>query len=185
MGGSPALISWSYDITARKLADLTPYRADGSLAPPDPSAFDTIKRHFMAFTQTYWFAEITPQEQGIELYDLYRRHLRLQAHYDANRQAIQDIVEHIDTRQSERLNRIAQLFAVFGIALAILSLAVGLLGINTFQLEDNHATPIHLPHWVLDFINEGLVANVHLLTSSALILALAGTCIIFKRCIGR
>lgn len=172
-------------VTARKLADLTPYKNDGALSPLDPESFDQIKRHFMAFTQTYWFEEITPQEQGIELYDMFKRHLRLQAHYEANRQAIQDIVEHIDTRQSERLNRIAQLFAVFGIALAILSLAVGLLGINTFQLEDNHATPIHLPHWVLDFINEGLVANVHLLTSSALILALAGTCIIFKRCIGR
>lgn len=170
-------------VTARKLADLTPYQADGRLAPPQPDDFDAIKRHFMAFTQTYWFDEITPQEQGIELFDLFRRHLRLQAHYDANRQAIQDIVEYIDTQQSEKLNRIAQVFAVFGIALAILSLVVGLLGINTFQLEDNHATPIHLPHWVLDFINEGLVANVHWLTGFTLLLALTGTYLIFKHCI--
>ena len=91
-------------------------------------------------------------------------------------------MEYIDTRQSEKLNSIAQGFAAVGIALAILSLAIGLLGINTFKLEDNHVTPIHLPHWVLDFINEGLVANVHGLTAFALICALFGGGLLFKRC---
>jgi hypothetical protein len=59
-------------VTARKLADLTPYKNDGALSPLDPESFDQIKRHFMAFTQTYWFEEITPQEQGIELYDMFK-----------------------------------------------------------------------------------------------------------------
>lgn len=177
-------------VTARKLADLTPYRADGSLAPPDPSAFDTIKRHFMAFTQTYWFDEITPQEQGIELYGLYRRHLRLQAHYDANRQAIQDIVEYIDTQEAGRLataahhfNWIAMIFAFASTVLAILGLAASVLGMNTFDVTKE--APVAIPPEVLQWINANLVSNIRPLTFAgigvSMLIFSVGACLIYRK----
>lgn len=184
-------------VTARKLADLTPYRADGGLAPPDPSKFDTLKRHFMAFTQTYWFDEITPQEQGIELYDLYRRHLRLQAHYDANRQAIQDIVEYIDTQEAGRLaqeggrlataahhfNWIAMIFAFASTVLAILGLAASVLGMNTFDLTEK--PPVAIPSEVLQWINANLVSNIRSLTFAgigvSMLIFIVGACLIYRK----
>ena len=164
-------------VTARKLADLTPFK-NGQLTPLDPQSFAQIKRHFMAFTQTYWFEEITPQQQGIELYDMYRRHLRLQAHYDANRQAIQDIVEHVDMEENSQLSKaahhfnwIAMVFAFVSTVLAILSLSASLLGMNTFDI--NPKPTVEIAPEVLRWVNINLVSGIHQVTFTALGIASA------------
>ncbi|MFA6203148.1 MAG: hypothetical protein WC710_08150 [Gallionella sp.] len=116
-------------VTSRKLADLTPYAKDGQLGELSLEKFKALKHNFIAFTQTYWFDEITPQEQGVELFATWRRELNLQSLYDETRQEIQDVVEYADYLQSSkqsksahRLNLYASIFAVISLVLGYISM---------------------------------------------------------------
>ncbi|MCK6391259.1 MAG: hypothetical protein L6Q40_09625, partial [Azonexus sp.] len=124
-------------VASRRLADLSPYDTDGRPAELDAKTFEQIEANFIAFTQTYWFDAITPQEQGIELFDMWRRELRLPQMYQGFRQELQDIVAYINareeqqqTRSAQRLNKWALGFALFGTVLAVLSLLAGVMGMN-------------------------------------------------------
>ena len=124
-------------VASRRLADLSPYGKDGKPQDLDPEAFESIEANFIAFTQTYWFDEITPQEQGIELFDMWRRELRLPQLYQEHRQELQDIVAFINGREAAKqtkaatnLNHYALAFALISIGLAFLGLLTGIIGMN-------------------------------------------------------
>lgn len=106
---------------SRRLAELTSYDKTGVPGPLDEAAFSKLDAQFIAFTQTYWFDEVSPQEQGIELFDMWRRKLRLQPMYDEVRQEIRDIFNAINASHSLKLNKYAAIFAVTSIILAFAS----------------------------------------------------------------
>ena len=122
-------------VTASKLTDLSVYDNQGKPNNFDAEKFQKIKQHFIAFTQTYWFAEITPQEQGIELFEMWRSELKLQAMYDETRQQVHDIVEFINTSEAIKLNKIILFVTTCGILLAIAGLGAAFLGMNIFNSE--------------------------------------------------
>ena len=127
-------------VTTRRLADLSPYK-DRKPSTLDAKKFQALKAGFIAFTQTYWFEEVTPQEQGIELFEMWRTRLRLQSSYDEMRQELQDIVQFVDSRENQnqtseahRLNILVVIVAIFGLAIAVAGLASSILGMNTFDM---------------------------------------------------
>lgn len=108
----------------------------------DTEKLQSIKKDFVSFTQQYWFEEITPQEQGIELFDMTSRELRLKQHYDATRQQMQDIVEYIEAENARRLNDTAHnltsygfWIAVFGLLLSAFGVIVGIFGVNGVEFK--------------------------------------------------
>lgn len=129
-------------VASRRLADLSPYDKKGIPQQPDAEEFRKLEAHFIAFTQTYWFNEITPQEQGVELFDMWRRELRLPELYQEHRQELQDIVASIQMREeaeqtkaANKLNRYALVFALASLWLTCLGVLTGVMGMN--QLEEN------------------------------------------------
>lgn len=134
-------------VASRRLADLSPYDEKGQ-PKLNSKDFELMEAHFIAFTQTYWFDEITPQEQGVELFDMWRRELRLPEMYQQHRQELQDIVAFINgqeearqTKAATNLNHYAFFFALISIGLAFLGLLTGILGMNelpekTSELKD-------------------------------------------------
>lgn len=112
-------------------------------APIDPEETGRAYDAFIWFTQWYWFDEITPQEQGQELFAMWRRELRLQELFDEVRQELGDIVDLQNAnkqvelaRRSTELTRIALPFAVVSLGIALLSLAAGWLGMNVIDDRD-------------------------------------------------
>ncbi len=119
-------------VAARRLADLSAYDKNGAPKEWETEKFQKLQDQFIAFTQTYWFDEVTPQEQGIELFQMWRRELRLQAIYDETRQEVQDIVESLNSKQATELNRSASRVTWGGLIIGLVGVTVGLLGMNTF-----------------------------------------------------
>ncbi len=143
-------------VTASKLTDLSVYDEKGKPNKFDARKFEEIKQHFIAFTQTYWFAEVTPQAQGIELFEMWRRELRLQTIYDETRQQVHDIVEFTDSREAIKLNEIISFLTFWGILLSIIGLGAGILGMNTFKsYGDDKILDVR---W-LNNLNEYIVSN--------------------------
>lgn len=107
----------------------------------EPAEIDAEKvrrfyRHFLKFTHRLWFDEVSPQEQGRELFDMWRKELRIQELYDEVRQELQDLLEYVDTcearaqtEQASRLTRIATTLGTFGLAFSFL-------GMNFFEGKD-------------------------------------------------
>ena len=108
-------------------------------APISPQDTRRAYASFIAFTQWYWFDEISPQEQGQQLFDMWRRELRLVELFNETRQELRDLVEAQNAEQqldqSEatiQLTRVATVFATLSVFIALLSFGAGWLGMNVF-----------------------------------------------------
>lgn len=98
---------------------------------------ETFYAHFVRFTQRLWHDEVTPQIQGMELFDQWRKHLRLQPLYDEVRQELQDMKAWVDQRQSGRLSeevawltKIAMVIGGLTLLFSILALWVAVFGLG-------------------------------------------------------
>ena len=103
----------------------------------DEKKLQQCQKHFIDFTQTYWFSEITNQEQGLELYAIWRRELRLDIIYKEVRDQLQDVMTQVQAQQSDELNRNIMFLTFASIFLTIISISLGLLGINTFTISQD------------------------------------------------
>ena len=65
---------------------------------------DTYRR-FIAFTQVYWFDEVSPQQQGRELFERWRDQLRTQALFDEVRQELRDLTDLHDVEEQGEQTR--------------------------------------------------------------------------------
>lgn len=113
-------------------------RENGSVCLPDTSKVKEFYEHFISFTQTYWFDEITPQEQGRELFQMWRTHLRLQEQYDEIRQELKDLVDYTELKASKLLNDKLKDVAIAGLIIAFVALLIGLasLGAGIFGMNE-------------------------------------------------
>ena len=139
---------------ANKLTDLAPYE-QGKPTKIDMKDFQNLKLDLIAFTQTYWFSEISPQEQGIELFEMWRKKLRLQIIHEDIRQQINDIVEYNNTEATSKINNQIELLTRCAIFLAIAGLTAGILGMNTFQITGENPLNIfgiNAINWIVSHI---------------------------------
>ena len=104
---------------------------------PDPEEVRNFYKQFVEFTQTYWFDEVTPQEQGQQIFAQWQLHLRTLAVYNEVRQELRDLAEHSELQasrkeleQSKQLNETVGRLGIFSLALAALGVAAGILGMN-------------------------------------------------------
>lgn len=88
---------------------------------------------FVEFTQNYWFDEISPQQQGVELFDMWRKHLNTQKLYDEIHQELKDLVDYSELRATEELNDILTFLTVAGIIFAIVSLYIAV-----YSMEESY-----------------------------------------------
>lgn len=117
---------------------------DQAIKMPDAKDVQKFYDDFVEFTQVFWFDEISPQEQGREIFQKWREKLRIEELYCDVRQQLQDLVEYVEllnarklSHASLRLNSIVFIFAVFSLAISILTLIAGLYGMNNFSFNDD------------------------------------------------
>jgi len=112
-----ALLSASLKLT--EMVDRSP--DGGRIQLPPPAKVREFYEQFVEFTQRFWFDEISPQEQGRELFAMWHRNLGTKRLYDEVRQELLDLVQYTELRASTRLNRLVARFGV-------LSLLIGVVG---------------------------------------------------------
>ncbi len=81
---------------------------------------------YIKYTNRIYFREVTPQEQGIELYDLLQQQMHIKEDLELLGKEIQELNTYVETYEQSYLNKLATFFLPFG-------LFAGLLGINTIN----------------------------------------------------
>jgi len=115
-----------------------------------------LYHRFIEFTQVFWFDEISPQEQGRELFAVWRRELRTQELFDEVRQELRDMTDlqhtqlQIDqVQEATWLSEIALPFVVVTVAASLVSMLAAFLGMNTLDFETDKSVSICTP-WLSD-----------------------------------
>ena len=98
---------------------------DNNLFGKNVSEISILYRQYIKFVNRIFFREITPQEQGIELYDKLQEHMRIREEVKDLDQQINELNTYAETQQQNRLTLIASWFAVP-------SLLATIIGLNPF-----------------------------------------------------
>jgi len=77
-----------------------------------------LQGDFIKFVNQYWFAEVTPQEQGIEMYNKWREIMSLDGLYENTSRAISDMTEYIDNEVEKDSKRLLDTITRIGLPIA-------------------------------------------------------------------
>ncbi len=124
-----------------RLAYLAERNPDGARKPISSEKVDALYAEFLEFTQVYWFDEVSPQEQGVELFAMWQDKLRTRLLYAEVRQELQDLVGYANTRAATKLNQSVASYTPLAIGLSTTAAVAALGAINPEKL---------LWPWVLD-----------------------------------
>lgn len=116
---------------AQQLSDIAGRdRRSGQLTLPPQREIEDIYLQFIEFTQTGWFDEVTPQEQGQQLFAMWQRELGTARLYEQMRQSLRDLYDYSELRSDRELNQSVAWFGLIALALSILAVVTGLYGMN-------------------------------------------------------
>lgn len=110
-----------------------------------------LSEEYIRFVNRVYFREITPQEQGIELYDLLHKHMRIEAHIkklELEFVELNQLSEIIKTKENTRRNKLLQQLGAFFAVPAFILAFTNHEKIKT--LEPIKCNPGWLP-WVPEF----------------------------------
>lgn len=171
-------------------------RFRASTAPPTPEEREGTRNDladlhlkFVTFAQKYWFDEISPQEQAIQLFGMWRSELRLQELYDELREELTDMIAIDSAAKQNEINEQATRLATRGIPIAattlivsFLALLAGIFGMNTLDATSIQAVfEAGIVTSIQALFEPGTVTIAHksLIASLALALAVAMAAILF------
>lgn len=103
----------------------------------------SLYKQYIWFVNKIYFREVTAQEQGIELYDLLQRSMRLDGHIKDLDGEIQELHQYVLIREDERRNRSLALLTSLGAFFVIPSFVVGYMGMNIIQAENGKPAGWH------------------------------------------
>jgi hypothetical protein len=99
---------------------------------------DSDRRHgdFIRFINKYWFIEVTPQEQGIEIYNQWMGLLHLEKLYNEVQREVSELAEYVENKIEAETNKRLALITYFGFPSAILGLILGFWAIYTDKIKE-------------------------------------------------
>ncbi len=112
---------------SNELAEIT---AKGPPLEEQYEEFKRIREYFSVFTIRYQYPLLSNQQQGIEMYELARRHFDIKDFYEEVKSEIDGTHEYLEMVQANWLSRAAVVLAIWGIPIAFGSLAAGIFGMN-------------------------------------------------------
>ncbi|MCM8765113.1 MAG: hypothetical protein NC830_07130, partial [Candidatus Omnitrophica bacterium] len=107
---------------AEDIDDLTWYFEVGKLSPELKEDSDKLRGDFIKFINKYWFIEVTPQEQGIEIYNQWMDLLNLEKLYTEVQREVSELAEYVENKIEAETNKRLAIITYVGLPLAILGL---------------------------------------------------------------
>jgi hypothetical protein len=142
---------------ARRLSetgDLDDYAKDGK-------QIKAFYEHFIEFTQVYWFDEVSPQEQGVQLFEMWQRALRSKELYAEVRQEVKDLVDYVNLKENEKQSITMETLTRSAGALGALGVFAGLMGMNNLPYKDGQLLPnIEWPRNLLAYVIPGIALSL-------------------------
>jgi hypothetical protein len=105
---------------SQRIKDLTKYFKQGEKLNPNlREKADLLHGNFIKFTNEYWFTEVTPQEQGIEMYNQCTELLELDYLYGKVKGEIAELATHVRTLIEHGTNQKIALITKMGLPLSV------------------------------------------------------------------
>jgi hypothetical protein len=115
-----------------------------------------IAKEFAVFLDRFWVGEVTNQVQGLELFELWRKHLRSDKLFMQVKGEIEFVHQYLaGERQEELAVETKRLTQVAGIGL-MASLVAGIMGMNTFAARGEEGWPA--TWWMTILVFAGVLA---------------------------
>ena len=127
-----ALLAFSQRISKAVSPDKGPLRADANFI----GQLADIEDDFLRFTHNGWFAALTNQVQGTELYDLWRRQTRLADMHGEVARELSASLAFLDAHQQSEIAKNGMVLNVVAAVGLMTSIAVGLLSAGAFFDKD-------------------------------------------------
>lgn len=110
----------------------------------------SLYKQYIRFVNKIYFREVTAQEQGIELYDLLQKHMRIENQVKDLDREIEELHRYVSLLEEDRRNETLDILTYIGAFFVVPSFVCSFFGISDFQMTE---------HW-------GQVAVLCLLSSS-------------------
>ncbi len=102
---------------------------------------------FIRFTNQYWFHRLTEQMQGRLIFDLQKKHLGLQVHYDVIKDELERTDEYLQTEQEVRLANLSDKLTKGGLVVALIALYYAILPVWKDYYKDQSDQAITSSLW--------------------------------------
>ncbi len=100
------------------------------LGNPDRKIFLTIKKAFMDFSNIYWFQEVTNQDEGIEIFDCYKKSFMFENMYNQVKEEIDRADKYFESIDGMRYVWLSNRCAIGGLLFGALAVLTGYFGMN-------------------------------------------------------
>jgi len=148
----------------------------------------TSKLHgnFIKFINKYWFIEVTPQEQGIEMYNQWIGLLNLDKLYQEVEKEISELAKHVDNKvefeimraETKRTKRI-EMITLYGFPLAVIALIIALW--QAYAPAFDSFKSLYTGAGIKEFINDFRLLNSFILLVPACVIAYFVTRIFIRK----
>lgn len=95
----------------------------------------SLYKQYIRFVNKIYFREVTAQEQGIELYDLLQKHMRLENQVKDLDKEIEELHGYVMLLEEERRNRQLEILTYIGAFFVMPTFLMSYLGINAFEAD--------------------------------------------------
>jgi len=124
-----------------------------------------LQSDFLNFISTIYFTEVTPQEQGIELFDMMRQDLRLNETVEEIRAEINGLFSYIDLNIEKNNSREMESLTKLGAIFLPLTLITGIWGMNIYFLKKFNENIFHNN----ELISTGITILMFILTGMSVV----------------
>ncbi|MCB0573357.1 MAG: hypothetical protein KDC61_02175 [Saprospiraceae bacterium] len=93
----------------------------------------SLYKQYIRFVNKIYFREVTAQEQGIELYDLLQKHMRIESQVKDLEKEVGELHQYVMLLEENRRNEKLDILTYIGAFFVVPSFLMGYLGINAFE----------------------------------------------------
>ena len=130
-----------------------------------------LQEDFILFENKYWFKEVTAQDQGIEIFDLWEKQMRNNLLLNDVKQGIQDLYTYFDSHREKRIARYITILTVIGGFLLPISIMIDLIALDVF--------PDQWSLSVMNMINKSVLLKGGLMICSSFLIVTSGLILYF------
>jgi len=129
--GRMTLLGLFYQATLRHYNRRISYATKALTEQKSTDSFRKLRKHFIEFTNNYWFREISPQIQAIEIFNLQTKALNLEAEYHLIKDEMERADEYTTALREQEFNHASKNFNHIAAVFATLALFIGVFGVST------------------------------------------------------
>jgi len=120
---------------------------------------EALHKDFLLFRNRYWFREVTAQDQGIEMFDLWSRKLRNQELMKDVEEEIKELFSYVNSLHEKNISNTNTILTIIGSILIPIALLTGLLGMN-LDIINKPDSPYYIPKFIAKILNQlGIFIN--------------------------